>query len=129
MTQQQQNSGSMEKRDNSGYLFENKQKTSEKQPDFRGKVTIKGTEFLISGWRRNKDGELMISLAVTDPSTLPQKEGNAKLNTGAKPVNVGKPNGISGGAGSQVPMPVTNAGKKDDGFPDLDDLDDLFGNS
>lgn len=61
-------------RQNQGYLFPNK-KAHDRQPDFRGRVNVSGKEFLLSGWIRPKDGEEMISISVTDPSTLPPRAG------------------------------------------------------
>lgn len=63
-------------RPNQGYLFPNK-KAHDRQPDFRGRVNVGGTDYLLSGWLRPKDGEDMISLSVTDPATLPARGGSA----------------------------------------------------
>lgn len=60
---------------NKGYLYPNEKK-QERQPDFRGKLNLDGKEWLISGW--NKGGEGMISLSLTDPSTLPAKQGGTQ---------------------------------------------------
>lgn len=115
-----------QKRDNSGYLFKNKDKRTEKQPDYRGKVNIGGKEWLISGWTRNKDGEEMISIALTDPASLPARD-----NPGAAPRQSG-----SAGTGPFA-RPVAPAAAKSfqpaagkavsgSGYDELEDLDSLF---
>lgn len=70
-------------RTNQGYLFPNN-KTNDRQPDYRGKLSVEGKEFLVSGWLREKDGEKMISLSLTDPATLPtsQKGGGGSRGDG-----------------------------------------------
>ena len=55
----------MEKRDNSGVLFKNDKKTEEKHPDMSGSINIDGTEYWISGWKKqSKAGTGFISLSV-----------------------------------------------------------------
>lgn len=130
-----QQNATPEKRDNSGYLFENKQKTTDKQPDLRGKVTIGGKEYYISGWKRTKNGEMMISLAVTDPAQVPVK---SERGDGAQ--NFQKPSGgafnsvntgssASGGSSFGGAKGSATPAQTNDSFPDLDDLEDLFNNS
>lgn len=77
-------------RTNQGYLYPNN-KSNDRQPDYRGKLSVEGKEFLASGWIREKDGEKMISLALTDPSTLPASQSGGGQKSG----------GGSGSGGSQ----------------------------
>jgi len=57
-----------------GAIFKNQYKSSEKQPDFTGKVTVKGEEYRISGWaRKTRAGDDMMSIALT-----PQVEIDAR---------------------------------------------------
>lgn len=49
--------------DMKGYLGKNKNRSNDKQPTHRGKCTINGTAYWISGWRREKDGDQFLSLA------------------------------------------------------------------
>lgn len=56
----------METKNNSGVLFKNK-KTSDKQPDYKGKVTVNGKEMEIAGWvKEGKNGEYL-SLSFKEP--------------------------------------------------------------
>ena len=50
---------------NSGALFKNDEKESEKHPDYRGTIDIEGREFWLSGWiKTSKKGTKFMSLAV-----------------------------------------------------------------
>jgi hypothetical protein len=56
---------------NSGVLFKNKNKTSDRQPDYRGNIDVEGTTYWISGWIKvsgpssKNPGEKFMSLAVS----------------------------------------------------------------
>ena len=64
-----------------GYLFPNN-KTNDSQPDFRGKISVGGKEFLASGWVR-KDRDNMIAVSLTDPADLPPSgQGAARSSQG-----------------------------------------------
>lgn len=128
-----------QKRENGGYLFKNADKRTDKQPDFRGKMNVAGKEWLVSGWTRTKDGEEMISISLTDPATLPQRDGASPATSGARP-------GAQPASGSFARKPVTQgtvpaagavpatksfqpqAGKAASGagYEDMEDLDSLF---
>ena len=117
------------KRDNSGYLFKNANKRSEKQPDFRGKLTFQGKEWLVSGWNRNKDGEEMISISLTDPATLPARDGASPA--GARPASgsgpFAKPAASATPAKSFQPSGQSSGGGKSSISDDeMSDLDSLF---
>lgn len=89
-------------RQNQGYLFPNK-KAHDRQPDFRGRVNVNGEEFLLSGWIRPKDGEEMISISVTDPSTLPPRPGQGGKEGRSAPASQGsQPSQGSGGSSGAV---------------------------
>ena len=34
-----------------GVLFHNKKKTTDKQPDFRGEMTVEGVRYQLAGWK------------------------------------------------------------------------------
>lgn len=52
--------------DNRGALFQNDDKSNDKQPDFKGRIRVDGRDYWISGWeKRSKKGDDYLSLAVT----------------------------------------------------------------
>jgi hypothetical protein len=50
-------------RDNSGSLSKNQRKEKETHPDYKGKATIGGIEYWISGWKKENDSGPWLSLA------------------------------------------------------------------
>jgi len=115
-----------QKRENGGYLFRNADKRTDKQPDFRGKMNISGKEWLISGWTRTKDGAEMISISLTDPSTLPARDPAAspKAATGPFAKNQGASSPASAPKSFQPPSKKSAPASSD--YDDLEDLDNLF---
>lgn len=50
---------------NSGVLFKNDRKETDKHPDYKGSINIDGTEYWLSGWKKqSKDGTPRLSLSV-----------------------------------------------------------------
>ena len=106
------------KNPNRGYLAPNK-KANERQPDWRGKVTVEGKEFLASGWFKdvtNQQGETarIISMEFTDPATLPARPAQADQSSGA-PAAQQRP------ANTPAAAPAADAGSGN--------FDDIFGGS
>lgn len=68
MSNQEQN----QSKDNSGVLFKNANKTSDKQPDYTGTVTVNGKELRIAAWENeSKDKKTkFLKLSVTDPDSF-----------------------------------------------------------
>jgi len=59
---------------NTGALFKNDDKGSEKYPDYRGSINVNGSEFWLSAWiKTSKRGAKYMALAVT-----PKNADNAK---------------------------------------------------
>lgn len=61
-----------------GGLWRNKKKTSPKQPDFTGSVTIDGKEYYLAGWNndaeRQRNGWPAVKILVTDPDEYQQRK-------------------------------------------------------
>jgi uncharacterized protein (DUF736 family) len=50
---------------NSGALFKNKEKLTEKHPDYKGSLNVDGDEFWVSAWlKTSKKGEKYMSLSI-----------------------------------------------------------------
>lgn len=67
--------GKYETRDMSGTLFRETEKTKETQPDYTGKVVVRGETLRIAGWlKEGKSGKPYVSLAFSEPrKPEPQK--------------------------------------------------------
>jgi hypothetical protein len=64
---------------NRGSLFKNDKKTEEKHPDMSGTININGTEFWISGWKKqSKAGTGFISLSVRPKEQVRQSSEPTK---------------------------------------------------
>lgn len=65
---------------NRGTLFVNDRKSTESQPDFRGKINIKGVEHWLSGWWKEprSGGPQFMSLSLGDevqqPGSAPARQ-------------------------------------------------------
>lgn len=52
---------------NKGTLFKNDKRTTDKHPDYTGKINVGGTEFRLAAWIRvGKNGSKFMSLAVSE---------------------------------------------------------------
>lgn len=61
---------------NSGSLFRNERKTTEKHPDYNGSINVDGVEYWISGWAKTaKTGKKFLSLAIN--AKQPKEPGQA----------------------------------------------------
>lgn len=58
---------------NTGVLFINKDRKSEKHPNFEGRINVNGTDYDIVGWTKvSKAGDKFISIAVKQPREKPK---------------------------------------------------------
>lgn len=66
-----------EQRDNSGVLFKNDRKESDKHPDRTGNARIDGVDYWVSGWvKKDKNGDPYLSLAFK-----PKDDGGSKKSS------------------------------------------------
>ena len=60
-------------KDNSGVLFRNEKKQTDKQPDYTGTVTVMSEKWRLAGWiKKSKAGQTYLSLAVS-PLVAPER--------------------------------------------------------
>jgi uncharacterized protein (DUF736 family) len=53
---------------NRGAIFKNEQKSSDKQPDYKGKINVDGVDKQISLWvTTSKDGKKFFSAQISEP--------------------------------------------------------------
>lgn len=64
----------METKVNSGAIFKNDKKTTENQPDYRGKINVDGKEWEISLWvKEGQKAGKYFSVAIKEPWVKPDE--------------------------------------------------------
>ena len=61
-------------RDNSGSFSANKRKEKDTHPDIKGKATIGGVDYWISGWKKQNDNGIWYSLSFEPKDAPAQSE-------------------------------------------------------
>jgi len=65
----------MENKTNTGAIFKNDKKTSQNQPDYRGKVNVNGKEMEIALWvKTSSAGNTYFSASFSEPYVAPQTQ-------------------------------------------------------
>jgi uncharacterized protein (DUF736 family) len=65
----------MDNKPNTGAIFKNDKKTSQNQPDYRGKVNVNGKEMEIALWvKTSSAGNTYFSASFSEPYVAPQTQ-------------------------------------------------------
>ena len=59
--------------DNSGMIYKNDQKERDNHPDYKGKITVDGRDYWLSGWVKEGQRGKFISLAVKPQDEAPSR--------------------------------------------------------
>jgi uncharacterized protein (DUF736 family) len=66
---------------NSGALFKNEDKKSDKHPDYRGQLDVEGEEYWVSAWiKTSKAGRKYMSLSIQAKEEQRQETAPARTN-------------------------------------------------
>jgi uncharacterized protein (DUF736 family) len=71
----------METKENTGAIFKNDKKTSDKAPDYKGKINVDGVDKSIALWvREAKNGSKYFSVKIEDPYVKPVQSNSDDEN-------------------------------------------------
>ena len=62
---------SRQTKDNSGVLFKNDKKETEKHPDYKGNITVDGKDYWLSAWVKEGKGGKFMGLALSPKDEAP----------------------------------------------------------
>lgn len=69
-----------------GSFFENKDRRSDKSPDFTGNIKINGQLLRIAGWwTQSRGGEDYISMKISDPEEFKRSQSNSHSSAPSRP--------------------------------------------
>ena len=63
----------MDKKDNSGVLFKNDKKETDKHPHYKGNITVEGKDYWLSAWIKDGKSGKFMGLAVSPKELAPKK--------------------------------------------------------
>ena len=63
----------MDKKDNSGVLFKNDKKETDKHPHYKGNITVDGKDYWLSAWIKDGKSGKFMGLAVSPKEPAPKK--------------------------------------------------------
>ena len=74
-----------EQKNNSGSLFRNDKKLTEKQPDYNGTVKVDGKDYKLAAWiKESKSGQKYFSLSLQEANVVPSDNTSSSNQFGAK---------------------------------------------
>lgn len=74
-----------EQKNNSGSLFRNDKKQTEKQPDYNGTVRVDGKDYKLAAWiKESKSGQKYFSLSLQEANVVPSDNTSSATAFGAK---------------------------------------------
>lgn len=74
-----------EQKNNSGSLFRNDKKQTEKQPDYNGTIKIDGKDYKLAAWiKEAKSGQKYFSISAQEANVVPSANTGSSDNFGAK---------------------------------------------
>jgi len=80
-----------EQKNNSGSLFKNDKKQTEKQPDYNGTIKVDGKEYKLAAWiKESKSGMKYFSISAQEANVVPSDNTSSPNQFGAK-VDTGLP--------------------------------------
>ena len=80
-----------EQKNNSGSLFKNDKKQTEKQPDYNGTIKVDGKEYKLAAWiKESKSGMKYFSISAQEVNLVPSDNTSSPNQFGAK-VDTGLP--------------------------------------
>lgn len=80
-----------EMKNNSGSLFKNDKKQTEKQPDYNGTIKVDGKEYKLAAWiKESKSGMKYFSISAQEVNLVPSDNTSSPNQFGAK-VDTGLP--------------------------------------
>ena len=78
-------------KNNSGSLFKNDKKQTEKQPDYNGTIKVDGKEYKLAAWiKESKSGMKYFSISAQEVNLVPSDNTSSPNQFGAK-VDTGLP--------------------------------------
>ena len=98
-----------------GDLFINDRKESDRHPDMKGKLNIKGVDHWFSGWWKDGAKGEFLSLSIGDAC---EKQGTAPAPAAQPARGRGRP---APAPAASAPMQPANRGAAPSGFEDFDD--------
>jgi hypothetical protein len=73
-----------EVKDNSGSLFQNKDKKTDNHPDYSGSIRIDGKDYWLSGWKKVSNDKPWLSLAIKPKDGAPRPDPEQEFKSAVK---------------------------------------------